>query len=97
MRHGLARFGEARHDGAWAAHDDAIFIGADLRGMAWHGLARRGRVRLGGVWLGRVWSGKARAALGGENPSVRICEARQAAARYGLAGFGGVGHGMGRT
>ena len=44
---GLAGLG-----GAWAAHGDEIFIGADLLGVVWLGLARLGVVRQG---KGRMW------------------------------------------
>lgn len=38
-RYGVAGHGLARSGTAWAAHDDAIFIGADLQGGAGRGMS----------------------------------------------------------
>jgi hypothetical protein len=78
---GVARQGEAR-----AALGDAIFIGADLQGRAGRGMA----------WRGQAGSGRAWAAHGGENPSVRICEARQGRVWCGAVWYGGVWFGEAR-
>ncbi len=59
-RHGMVWRGVAGLGGAWAALDDAIFIGADLQGGVWRGSVRSGTVGLGGAWLGLAWFGPAR-------------------------------------